>query len=104
MPRRRSSAQVVRPDSPPAAHPAPLVIEPNGVYQPDYVRATLQLTATTLRREIRLGRLKVCKRGGRYFFLGEQLLAWLRGGEVCRAGPSSPQPSVIVNGKGAHST
>jgi hypothetical protein len=40
------------------------------------------LRQSSVRREIREGRLRVCKRCGRYYFLGEQLLAWLRGGEL----------------------
>jgi hypothetical protein len=45
------------------------------------------LRKSSLRREIREGRLKVSKRCGKYFFLGEQLLNWLRSGEI----PASPR-------------
>jgi hypothetical protein len=68
----------------PAAPPAPVTIEPYGIYSPAWVRSALRLRESTLRREIREGRLAVSKRAGRYFFLGEQLLAWLRGGELKR--------------------
>jgi hypothetical protein len=44
----------------------------------------LGLRQSSLRREIRAGRLSVNKRCGKYFFLGEQLLDWLRGGELPR--------------------
>jgi hypothetical protein len=66
---------------PPASHPAPPVIHPNGVYQVAHVREMLGLRQSSLRREIREGRLAVNKRCGKYFFLGEQLLNWLRDGE-----------------------
>jgi hypothetical protein len=71
-----------------------VVIDPTGVYTPAWVRSALRLRGSTLRREIREGRLTVSKRAGRYFILGEQLLDWLRGGEVKRrpkhAGTVSP--------------
>jgi hypothetical protein len=44
----------------------------------------LCLTKTTLAREVRLGRLRVSKRAGRYFILGSWLLQWLREGEMTR--------------------
>jgi hypothetical protein len=68
------------------ATPSPVlslvVIDPNAVIMPDDLRRMLRLKTSTLRREIREGRLRVCKRAGRYFFLGEQVLAWLRSGEL----------------------
>ena len=73
---RKSSAEVMS-----AAIPAPPVIHPTAVYQVSHVREMLRLRQSSLRREIREGRLRVCKRCGRYYFLGEQLLDWLRGGE-----------------------
>jgi hypothetical protein len=62
-------------------------IEPRAVYRPDGVRAALGLAKSTLRREVRLGRLRVSKRGGRYFVLGAWVLEWLRGGELRRREP-----------------
>jgi hypothetical protein len=61
------------------------ILHPNAVYGLESARLALGLTRTTLRREIRLGRLRVSKRGGRYFLLGEWLLEWLRAGELRRA-------------------
>jgi hypothetical protein len=54
------------------------------VYTIAAAQLALGLPKTTLGREIRLGRLRVSKRAGRYFLLGEWLLDWLRGGEVSR--------------------
>jgi hypothetical protein len=59
----------------------PAIIAETGVYSAARVREMFGLRQTSLRREIREGRLAVVKRCGRYFFLGEQLLAWLRAGE-----------------------
>jgi hypothetical protein len=67
---------------PPPSEPA--IIHPTGVYQVVHVRAMLGLRQSSLRREIREGRLRVNKRCGKYFFLGQQLLDWLAGGELKR--------------------
>jgi hypothetical protein len=70
----------------PCGEPAraePLVIlHPNAVYDAPGVQAALQLKRSTLRREIREGRLRVSRRGGKYLFLGVWLLQWIAGGEV----------------------
>jgi len=54
------------------------------VYDLEAARSALALTRTTLNRELRLGRLRVAKRAGKYFLLGEWLLDWLKAGEVSR--------------------
>jgi hypothetical protein len=58
------------------------VIHPNAVYTLLTARSALGLAKATLRREIRLRRLRVSKRAGRYYILGEWLLDWLRTGVV----------------------
>jgi hypothetical protein len=89
MPRRRNA---------PAADAAPAVVEQlppvhviheHGVYHPDQFRAIFRLSASSLRREVREGRLRVYKRCGRYYLTGDQILAWLRGGEVIRGKPAA---------------
>jgi hypothetical protein len=55
------------------------------VYTIPAATAALPARTNTLPREIRLGRLRASKRGGRYYILGEWLLEWLRAGEVRRA-------------------
>jgi hypothetical protein len=62
----------------------PAIIHETGVYTVGAVRTMLGLRQSSLRREIREGRLSVNKRCGKYFFLGSQLLDWLRGGEMRR--------------------
>jgi hypothetical protein len=58
------------------------LIESNAVYSLESARAALGLARATLRREIRLGRLRVSKRAGRYYILGCWLLQWLQAGEI----------------------
>ena len=58
------------------------VIASNAVYSLESARAALGLARATLRREIRLGRLRVSKRAGRYYILGCWLLQWLQAGEI----------------------
>lgn len=62
----------------------PHVIDPRGLYFPGDVVEVFRLRNSTIRREVREGRLKVAKRAGRYFMLGEWLIEWLRGGVVER--------------------
>jgi hypothetical protein len=72
MPRKAPAAE-------PATAPAVHVVEPTAVYTVESFRLTFGLRQSSLRREVREGRLKVYKRCGKYFILGAQVLAWLRG-------------------------
>jgi hypothetical protein len=56
-------------------------IHDNAVYSLGSARRALRLADSCLRREIRLGRLRVSKRAGRYFILGKWLIEWIEGGE-----------------------
>jgi hypothetical protein len=62
----------------------PHVIVPGAIYSLATAQEALGLAAGTLPREIRLRRLRVSKRAGRYFILGAWLLEWLAGGELQR--------------------
>jgi hypothetical protein len=73
----------------------PHVIDPHAVYTLESARTALGLAKACLPREIRLGRLKVAKRAGRYFVLGSWLLAWIEDGEIKRG---QRKPSTEVNG------
>jgi hypothetical protein len=57
-------------------------IDPRGVYFPDDFRRLLRMREGTLRREVRAGRLRVSKRGGKYMILGAWLLEWIEQGEL----------------------
>jgi hypothetical protein len=76
----------------------PHEIRPNAVYDGVSARVALSLTKNTLAREIRLGRLRVARRAGRYWILGEWILEWLRAGEIRRkAGVSDSASSRLAN-------
>lgn len=73
------------------------VIDPNAVFLVDDARRLLRLRASTIRREVREGRLRIAKRAGRYYILGTWLLQWITEGELRRrtrttdrAGPAEP--------------
>ena len=70
--------------APPTAQAAPHVIDPRAVYFPDDVRRIFRLKASTIRREVREGRLRVAKRAGRYYLLGAWLLNWIETGELTK--------------------
>jgi hypothetical protein len=72
-------------DEAPAERPGPLLtINATDVYTLAGARASLRLSKTTFRREVRKGRLRVSSRAGRRWLLGEWLLEWLREGELPR--------------------
>jgi hypothetical protein len=64
--------------------PEPIVISANAVFSLAEARTALGLAKATIAREVRLGRLRVSKRAGKYFFLGSWLLEWIAGGELIR--------------------
>jgi hypothetical protein len=69
------------------------VIRSNAIFTLDSARARLGLAKGCLPREIRLGRLRVAKRGGKYLILGSWLLEWIEHGELprhSREGQCSP--------------
>src|SRR5262249_44987517 len=67
---------------------APAVIHVNAVYTARQLVAALGLRQSTIRREVKAGRLRVSKRAGRYFFLGQFVLEWLQSGEIERKDPA----------------
>jgi hypothetical protein len=69
------------------------LIHRTAVYSLESGRLALGLKRDTLRREVRLGRLRVAKRAGRYYVLGAWLLQWLEGGEVRRRRPAAAPAS-----------
>jgi len=61
---------------------APRIVHPHAVYLREEFEAEFRVKPSTVRREVREGRLRVCRRAGKYFFLGADILAWLRAGVV----------------------
>jgi hypothetical protein len=85
MPRRKSAPAE---PGPPRAGAGPLgVIDPHAVYDVAGARAALKLHRTTIRREVREGRLRVSCRAGKYYILGQWLLDWLTAGPAPRRRP-----------------
>jgi hypothetical protein len=68
------------------------VLHPRAVYLLGQARHLFSLPANCLPREARLGRLRVSKRGGRYYTTGRWLWEWLEAGEVRRTKQTTPQP------------
>jgi hypothetical protein len=64
------------------AAPPPHRIHPTAVYTLAAAARALGLRRHTLPREVRAGRLRVCKRAGAHYVLGRWLLEWLEAGEV----------------------
>jgi hypothetical protein len=62
----------------------PHVIEPTAVYTVEDLRRLFKLGSSSVRREVRLGRLRIAKRCGRYLCLGEWVQQWIEGGELRR--------------------
>jgi hypothetical protein len=59
-------------------------IRENDVFSVAEATELLGLKEHSLKREIRLKRLRASKRGGRYYLLGAWVLQWLRDGEINR--------------------
>lgn len=64
--------------------PEPHVIHPHAVYTAEQVQRLLGLRPSTLRTAKREQGLRCCRRANRDWYLGEDLLAWLRGGRCSR--------------------
>jgi hypothetical protein len=62
----------------------PPILDPRAVFTVQSATAFLSLNPTSLPRAIRRGELRVSRRGGKYFILGEWLIAWLEGGTRTR--------------------
>jgi hypothetical protein len=58
------------------------VIPPDAILYLSELQALLHLPATCLKREVRLGRLRVARRSGRYMTTGGWVMEWVRTGEV----------------------
>jgi hypothetical protein len=79
---RRASAIIDQSPAEPTARLHVHRIHANAVYSVTQAQAALNLRTSTIRRELREGRLRISKRAGRYYILGEWLIEWLRGGEL----------------------
>jgi hypothetical protein len=81
-PRKARGKHKVDEPAQPKRVPAAPVIDPRAVYDAPTFRQVFGLTRSSLAREVRERRLRVAKRCGRYFLLGDWILDWLRNGEL----------------------
>src|SRR5262249_41593450 len=66
-------------------------IDPNDLFTLASLAATIPgWTTNTAKREIRAGRLRAARRGGRLFVLGEWVREYFRAGEVIRKPRAAP--------------
>jgi hypothetical protein len=72
----------------------PHIIHPCAIYAVESLRVAPGLSKSTIGRGVRLGRLRVTKRAGKYFLLGGWVLEWLRTGEVHRRMSSESHEEV----------
>jgi hypothetical protein len=75
-----------------------LRFEPQAVYDDGALYCTLGLTATTLARARRSGRLRFTRQGKRTFYLGEWVLNWLSDGDS-RDGEAGSQTPIGSGGR-----
>ena len=75
------------PRSPLCRTDGPHIVHPSAVYSVEDLRRLFGLKASSVRREVRLRRLRIAKRCGKYFCLGEWVLQWFTNGEL------KPQPA-----------
>ena len=75
-------------------------IPSTAIFRLEEAQRLLGLAAHTLRREYRLGRLKVSKRAGRLWTTGAWIHEWLIGGMVRRQPKAATAPLANGNGNG----
>jgi hypothetical protein len=88
----KRAPQPAEQDPPAEASTVPVhTVAATSVYFVDTFRKLFRLHKSTIRREVREGRLRIARRAGRYYLLGEWILEWLREGELPRrpAGPTT---------------
>jgi hypothetical protein len=91
MPRRAAPAE--HQAAPARAGPL-CVLDPHAVFDLGGAMLALRLNKTTIRREVREGRLRVACRAGRRYILGSWLLAWLEEGELPRPAGANGQAAT----------
>jgi hypothetical protein len=75
-------------------------IPTDSIFTLDELRQVLGLPKGCLPREVRMGRLRVAKRAGKYWTFGSWVAEWLTSGEVRRR-RASVEPTGEVNGQGS---
>ncbi len=89
----------MRGKAPATSQSEPHVIQPNALYSPEQVQRLLHLKPSSLRTAKREGLVWI-RRFARDWFLGSDLLAWLRAGRSSRNGTNGVEvvaPSLDLN-------
>jgi hypothetical protein len=60
----------------------PHIIHATAIYTVEDLRCIFGLKTSSVRREVRLGRLRIARRCGRYYCLGKWVLQWIGDGEL----------------------
>jgi hypothetical protein len=104
MSRNNGTLEARPPSAVEAVPPPPRTIDDNALHPVSEWTRILNLPANCLKREARLGRLRVSKRAGKLWCLGAWIKEWVASGEVRRhsangrtqEGASSPRCPVEV--------
>ncbi len=76
------------------------IIHPQAVYSPAQAASLLGLARSTIKAERRAGRLRIGRRGNKYYIWGAWLIEWLEAGELPRRGkPVSVSSTGAKEGK-----
>jgi len=93
MSKKRNTTTTPADEAPTAEAPSlpagPHIIRATAVYSIAQAQAALGLRRSTIRREVREGRLRISSRAGRRYILGAWLLAWIESGELVRKGSNT---------------
>jgi hypothetical protein len=74
----------------PVASLKAVVIDPTAIYDDDSATVVLRISSAALAKARRDGSLRYSVRGGRNFYRGDWLLAWIESGEVRKAEMTQP--------------
>jgi hypothetical protein len=91
VPRRRILAEPTSPAPAAARDAVHVVVDPRAVFDSTGFRRLFGLRTSSLRSEVRAGRLRVSKRCGKYYILGQWVIDWLTAGELRRRPAEQPQ-------------
>jgi len=92
---RSSSTKTLQAAVQPQPEPVqPHIIHPTAVYFVDQAQKILRLKESTIRREVRAGRLQIAKRAGRYYLLGAWIISWLQAGAIQRRRPLASSTNI----------
>ena len=96
----RTRTPAPAPQAPAAADLLPFVLNPHAIFSSAQLRAALNLTKETIRREVRLRRLRVARRAGKYLIPAAWVREWIESGEVRPQQPTDQAGALTPEGGG----